>query len=355
MFGQTRAGRHQMLAVVEDQQHLRPAEFRAEAIQDRAPRGERETERGGGRRRHQGGIAEASRLHQPDTVVARAQPRRRGLESEAGLARPTGAGEREQAITVKQADNLTKLPVAPDKARQRDRQVMTSRLDPDYAQRMCLPGAAPDRVDRSSRHHAAAPIQALGPRVGLRLQVAPKRLAQPLRMRQRVPAATRRGEQRHQRRAGRLRAADRSPQPVRAPRRRPRPDPDEWKGRPAVPGALRSPPPADRPPTVRSDPQGVAHRRETGRPQPPPRTHRRRPPPSRPETAPACRPATGARPKPRRPPPPAPAGRQRGPRACVRPHLLRSLRQQRSWGCQRRNVRIAARPESGLKRWVPWR
>ena len=31
---------------------------------------------------------------------------------------------------------------------------------------------------------------------------------------------------------------------------------------------------------------------------------------------------------------------------------FRSLRQQRSWACQRPDVRIAARPESGLKRWV---
>src|SRR6185312_17174738 len=86
---------------------------------------------------HQRGIAEASELHQPDTVEARAQPRRRGLQSEAGLARPTGAGEREQAIPVKQTANLTQLSLAPDEARQRDRQVMTSRLDPACGQRMC--------------------------------------------------------------------------------------------------------------------------------------------------------------------------------------------------------------------------
>ena len=136
MFGQNGAGRDQMLAVVEDQQHARLAELGAEAFKGRALRGKRETERGGSLRRHQRGVAEASQLHQPDTIAARAQPRRRSLESEAGLARPTGAGEREQATTVKQTGDLPQLPVAPDEARQRDRQVMTSRLRPTCARRV---------------------------------------------------------------------------------------------------------------------------------------------------------------------------------------------------------------------------
>ena len=109
-------------------------------------------------------------------------------------------------------------------------------------------------------------------------------------------------------------------------RRRPRPRPDGRRARAAAPGAPRSPPPVGRPPTLRSDPQAEARRREAraprdsptprhfrGRARPPPRTRRRRPPPSRPDTAPACRPAAGEQPKPRRPPPPAPAERHTTP------------------------------------------
>ena len=203
MFGDNGAGRDQMLAVVEDQQRARLAELGTEAFKGRALRGQRQTERGGSLRRHQRGIAEASQLHQPDTIVARAQPRRRSLDSEASLARPTGAGQREQAIAVKQTGNLPQLAVAPDEARQRDRQVMTGRPSPSCAQRVrrlaaqLLIGRV--EVDVATQQRL---IQARRLRVGLGLEVAPKRLAQPLILRQRVLAATRRGEQPHQRALG---------------------------------------------------------------------------------------------------------------------------------------------------------
>ncbi len=125
-----------MLAVIEDQQPARLAELGSEALKRRPLKRECETERGRDRCRHQRGVAKASKLHQPDTIVARAQPRRRSLESEAGLARPTGADERQQATAVKQTGDLPQLAVAPDEARQRDRQVMTSRLSPACAHRV---------------------------------------------------------------------------------------------------------------------------------------------------------------------------------------------------------------------------
>ena len=158
MFGHNGAGRDQVLAVVEDQQPARLAELGAEAFKGRALRGKRQTERGGGRRRHQRGIAQARQLHQPDAIVARAQPRRRSLDSEAGLARPAGAGQREQAIAVKQTGDLPQLPVAPDEARQRDRQVMASRLS-QLARRVAraLASAASAPAGRGRPHRAAAP------------------------------------------------------------------------------------------------------------------------------------------------------------------------------------------------------
>jgi hypothetical protein len=107
-----------VLAVIEDQQRLRLAELGAKAFQRRTLRGRGQPERGGSRRRHQRRVAQASQLHQPGAVGACAQPRRRSLKSQARLPRPAGAGEREQAITVKQPRDLSQLPVAPDEARQ---------------------------------------------------------------------------------------------------------------------------------------------------------------------------------------------------------------------------------------------
>ena len=77
-----------MLAVVEDQQRVPLDQLSAEAFEGRSLGREGEPERGGGRRRHQRRVAEARQLHEPDAVGAPADPRRRGLEAETGLARP---------------------------------------------------------------------------------------------------------------------------------------------------------------------------------------------------------------------------------------------------------------------------
>ena len=128
MLGQRGARGDQVLAVVEDQQREPPGELGAEAFEGRALGREGEPERGGGRGRHQRRVAQARQLHEPDAVAARVHPRARGLEAETGLARAAGAGEREQAVAVEQTGDLPQLAVAADEARQRDRQVVTSRL-----------------------------------------------------------------------------------------------------------------------------------------------------------------------------------------------------------------------------------
>ena len=329
MLGEHGAGADQVLAVVQDQQRAPPAELGAEALEGGEPRREGEPKRGGGRVRHQPRVAEARQLDQPDAVAALRDARRRGLQGETGLARPAGARERDQAMAVEQPGDLAQLAVAPDEARQRDRQVVASTLG-RRGPRRARPRSR-NRLGRVEVDLAAQqrPIQARGLGIGLGLQLAPKRPAQPVILPERLLAATVGGEHPHQRAVGRLvQRVDDDGLLERLDRRRGIAvlGAGGRRTRAAAPGAPRAPRRAGWPPTPRSDPRRAARRRTArappdsptahrsrGHARRPPRRRRRRPPPARPETTPACRHATGAPPKPPRRPPPTPAGRRTAP------------------------------------------
>ena len=298
MLGEDGAGADQVLAVVQDQQRAPLAELGAEALESGEPRREGEPKRGGGRVRHQPGVAEARQLDQPDAVAALADARRRGLEAETGLARPAGAGERDQAMAVEQPGDLAQLAVAPDEARQRDRQVVASALG--------RPGAAAGasalarlllgrvEVDLAAQQR---PIQARGLGIGLGLQLAPKRLRAAGDIARAPAGGDRRRRTSASARGGRPRAEGRRRRPARAPRSPPRyrrPRAGGRRTRAAAPGAPRAPRRVGRPPTPRSDPRRAARRRKARAPPDSPTAHRSRGhaprPPRRASTSTSTRP-----------------------------------------------------------------
>ena len=321
-----------MLAVVEDQQRVPLDQLSAEAFEGRSLGREGEPERGGGRGRHQRGVAEARQLHEPDAVAAHALTRAvAASRPRRVLPDPPGARERDQAIAVEQPGDLAQLAVAPDEARQRDRQVMTSGLGgraPRRARRLL----AQLRLGRVGVDLAAQqrPIQACGLRVGLRLELAPKRLRAAGGI---APSACwRRPSAANIRISARCAASCRGSTTTTCSS--------------ASIAAALSPPSARRAESSSSSPR-CASRTASRRPADPrfvailgeqlAAVKRERRPIvrrlaglagagdgrledvdvdlhlARPDTAPACRRATGARPKRRRRPPPAPAGRHTAP------------------------------------------
>ena len=193
---------------------------------------------------HQGRVGQRRQLHQPHPVRVRLQGVGRGLQGQAGLARPPGAGQRHQPVGAQQAPPP---PPAPAPARR------------SWSAAGAGCGAArPGCAGAGSRR--GAPGRRAGtpaPGAGRSLQPVLPQVAQPRPRRQGVPHQGRRGLGEHHlppvgrgRQPGAaVQRAPRSSGPPGAPppRVQPHPRPERAPPRPRPPAAGPAAPPGRRP------------------------------------------------------------------------------------------------------------
>jgi hypothetical protein len=148
-IGQPGAGLGEVLAVVQHQQHLAPADVLDQPLGRRGAGPVDQAERRGDRPRHQRPFGQGGQLDPPHAVleVARRAHPLGHRQRQARLAGPADAGERDQPAGGQQLLDLRHLALAADEARQRQRQAAAA-------------GPFRDRrrlVDRTVRHALLPP------------------------------------------------------------------------------------------------------------------------------------------------------------------------------------------------------
>ena len=113
-----------LLEVVEDEQDPARSDPLGQQLERRPSAGLDEPDRPGDDRRDEGRISNGLERHEPQPVRVAFGNIGGELEREAGLARPAGAGQREQPRRLEQAAGLGQLRLAPDEARQLRRKVV---------------------------------------------------------------------------------------------------------------------------------------------------------------------------------------------------------------------------------------
>ncbi len=117
-----------LLEVVEDQKELLAAQVVDQHVQHRAIGVLAEAQRAGDRRHDQLGIGDRRQRHEPGAVRQCLLHRGGDLDREAGLAGPTGPGERQQPRPLEQPADLGDLGLATDEGRELGRDVADARV-----------------------------------------------------------------------------------------------------------------------------------------------------------------------------------------------------------------------------------
>ena len=123
-LGELGAGLDQMLAVVQNQQHLLGSEVVRERLGQRAARLLANAQGGGHRLWHERRIRQRRQLHQPHTVFEPFHQLARRRQSQPRLAAAARAGERQQAAILQQPLYLGQLLLPSDEAGELQRQVV---------------------------------------------------------------------------------------------------------------------------------------------------------------------------------------------------------------------------------------
>jgi hypothetical protein len=178
-LGEVRAGRDEVLAIVEHEQRSPPREVADERVERGALRGHRDAERRERGLGDESRIAEPRELDEPDAVGRRVQGRAADLEGEPRLAAAAGTGQRKQSRALERAGDLRLLAPAAHEARQRAREVVARPLGVGLAKQLAIEGTR------------------LG--VGVGAEVAAQRLPQLLEVRERLLTAARAGIEAHER------------------------------------------------------------------------------------------------------------------------------------------------------------
>jgi hypothetical protein len=123
VFDQLGTGGHEVLAVVEDKQHLRRSQVVVQYSSSRLTGSLRYAEAQRHDALHQRRIGQRGQLDEPDTVAVDAAQLFADTYRQTRLAYPTRTGQGQQARLVRQRANGRDLRLPTDKARQLDRQV----------------------------------------------------------------------------------------------------------------------------------------------------------------------------------------------------------------------------------------
>ena len=176
-----------MLAVVEHHEQLPVAQISRHRLLDGARRTVLDAQDLRHRVGHQRPAGEPGELDEPHAVRRVPKQPGGGFEREAGLATAARPGKRQQAMAAGEADDLPKLALAPDEARELERQVAR----PPHRRGISTEGrrGRPGRVLDTWTAGEDIPVKTAGLIVGLILEPAPQRLAQQVELPQRTLSA----------------------------------------------------------------------------------------------------------------------------------------------------------------------